>query len=742
DMHSKNWYIYCDTGRSEEWAILPWDLDLSYGRFWNPTDTYFDNRLYTDGYVVTGTAIRLVAQMFGNPDMRAMIMRRIRTLSDRYLAPPPEAGTDENDLYCERRLNEQLALIDPPDIVPSDAQRDFEKWGSWLQGGTVVAYDNPNPAVESMVEAIDRWKTEYLPARRSYLYNTQTVDHGGEIPLPQVGGGPTVDYTPLVVAGARVRALVPADSSLGWKWIGVPTLEPFDDSSWLSGVTGVGYERGTGYESLIGLNVDTQMRQNNSVFLRIEFDLADPSAIDQLELRMKYDDGFVAFLNGTLLVSANSPEPLSWDSAALHSQEANRNAYMTFDVTDKKFSLRAGRNILAIQGLNDSLSSSDLLFVPSLHAGTVVPPSTGEPEIEFGTIESSPASGDQDEEYIELRNPHSIAVDISDWQLAGAIAHTFLGGTVLPPNGRLYVCPSAAAFRARAVSPRGGEGLFVQGGYQGHLTGLGGTVALLDTAGNTNNTATFEAQPSDPQRYLVVSELMYHPAVNAEAEFIELLNISETTTLDLAGIRFTQGVDFDFTGSDITSLPPGVRVLVVRDLAAFESVYGTGLPIAGAFANGTALSNGGELLRLEDAGHDRIREFAYADAAPWPDADGNGFSLVLVAPETNPDHALPENWRTSTRTGGSPGGPDATPFEGDPMADTDGNGERDLIDYALGNDLGGAPIPTRIELHPAGPGEAQELWLLHPISLVTTGVELGVSFSTDLVTWEDAGTSL
>jgi spore coat protein CotH len=43
DMHSKNWYIYRDTGRSGEWAILPWDLDLSHGRVWNPQDTYFDN---------------------------------------------------------------------------------------------------------------------------------------------------------------------------------------------------------------------------------------------------------------------------------------------------------------------------------------------------------------------------------------------------------------------------------------------------------------------------------------------------------------------------------------------------------------------------------------------------------------------------------------------------------------------------------------------------------------------------
>jgi hypothetical protein len=63
-----------------------------------------------------------------------------------------------------------------------------------------------------------------------------------------------------------------------------------------------------------------------------------------------------------------------------------------------------------------------------------------------------------------------------------------------------------AAFRARTVSPKGGEGLFVQGGYKGHLSSLGETLVLIDGSGATNSTTTYQAQPSDAQRYLVVSE--------------------------------------------------------------------------------------------------------------------------------------------------------------------------------------------------------------------------------------------
>ena len=742
DMHSKNWYIYRDTGRSGEWAILPWDLDLSYGRVWNTQNTYFDNALYTDGFVVNGTSIRLVSHLFANPAMRAMIMRRIRTLTDRYLQPLPAAGTPENELFFERRLNEQSALIDPPAIVPSDARLDFEKWGSWLQGGTTVPYTNPGVAVETMAEAIQRWKIEYLPARRKYIYNTQIVGRGGEIPLPQTGAGPATNYTPLVVTGAPVKVLVPANGNLGLTWTGNPSSEPFNTTGWLSGATGVGYERATGYEALIGVNVNIPMRNNNSVYLRIEFNLNDPAAYNRLELRMKFDDGFVAFLNGAMLASASSPASLQWNSAATASHEANPAAFTLYDVTDKQANLRAGRNVLAIQGLNESLSSSDMIIVPELYGGKVVVPTTLEPKINFGTIEANPASGNQDEEFIQLLNPNSIAVDISDWRLTGGVEHTFPGGTVLPPNGAIYVSPNVAAFRARTVSPKGGEGRLVQGGYKKHLSNLGETLVLTDASGGTNNTTIYPAQPSDAQRYLAVSEFMYHPSGDGLAEFIELLNINSSVTLDLKGVRFTQGVEFDFTGGAVTSLPPGARVLVVRDLAAFNAVYGTNRPVAGVFTNGTALSNSGELIKLEDADNGTIREFAYADQAPWPTNTDAGYSLVLIAPETNPDHALAVNWRASTRPGGNPGGPDAGHFPADPDGDANGNSERDLIDYALGNDLGLPPIFPKLALQPDPLGGVATLQLSYPISLSAENVEIGVFFSTDPPVWQDAAAYL
>lgn len=742
DMHSKNWYIYRDTQRSGEWSMLPWDLDLSHGRFWNPQDAYFDNRLYTDEFVVTGTSIRLVSHLFANPRTRAMIFRRIRTLTDRFLQPLPIAGTPEDSLYYERRLNELSASIDPATIVPSDARLDFEKWGSWIQGGGVVSSTSSNVAVESMAEGIQRWKAEYLPGRRRFIYGSQIVGRGGEIPLPQTGAGPTTNFVPLVVAGALVKVLVPVNGNLGTHWTGHPAREPFATAGWRTGVTGVGYERATGYASLIGTDVGAAMQANNSVYLRIEFDVSNTAAFDTLELRMKYDDGFVAFLNGTDLASANAPAVVPWNAAAAVSREANPGAFTLFDVTDKKLLLRVGRNVLAIQGLNDSVGSSDMVIVPELHGGQVTAATTLEPRIDFGTLDVSPSSGNQDQEFIQLVNPHALAVDISDWRLTGGIEHRFPGGTVLPPKGVLYVAPNAAAFRARTFSPKGGEGLWVQGGYQGHLSNLGESIALLDAAGTTNNTTTYPAQPSGIQRHLVISEILYNPVGDGLAEYVELLNISTSVTLDLRGVRFTEGVLFDFTDSTVTSLPPGARVLVVRDLAAASAAHGTHRPVAGAFAEGSALSNNGERLKLEDANNDTVHEFTYDDVAPWPVVADNGYSLVLIAPHTNPDPSLAANWRASTRLGGSPGGSDTVSPPAAPAADANGNGEPDLIDYALGNDLGLPMLVPRLTREPDPLGGPESLGFSHPISVGAESVELSVAFSTDLRTWEDGSAHL
>jgi hypothetical protein len=159
------------------------------------------------------------------------------------------------------------------------------------------------------------------------------------------------------------------------------------------------------------------------------------------------------------------------------------------------------------------------------------------------------------------------------------------------------------------------------------------------------------------------------------------MNVSDDQSLDLTGIHFTSGISFNFSNGSIKSLGAGERALIIRDASAFEESFGTELPIAGTFEEGTALSNGGETIKLEDRENGSISEFKYNDKSPWPEsADGNGKALGLIDPRSLPDPDNPNNWTAiepspnSTNDG----------FTGDPNTDKDADGMTAFLEYAVG----------------------------------------------------------
>lgn len=309
----------------------------------------------------------------------------------------------------------------------------------------------------------------------------------------------------------------------------------------------------------------------------------------------------------------------------------------------------------------------DFLFNqnPKLNGESIPPSQPLDASVQFGQVELNPLSGDQAEEFLELTNANAYAVDVSGWRLDGAVRHTFRPGTVLPANRSLYVSPDVNAFRARAAGPRGGQGLLVQGNYQGQLSAWGETLQLLDSTGRLVTTRQFDGNPSAAQRYLRITEIMYKPAPLAgntndvqAFEYLELRNIGPSS-LDLRGVRLTNGVLFAFSTASATPLSPGESAVLVRDPAAFTMRYGNGPRVLGQYLGN--LDNSGETLRLEDAGGEKILEFSY-DSRWHPITDGLGFSLVVV------DDTVPwdtwgrkENWRPSGRPHGSPASVDPAP---------------------------------------------------------------------------------
>jgi hypothetical protein len=124
----------------------------------------------------------------------------------------------------------------------------------------------------------------------------------------------------------------------------------------------------TSYRPFIKTDVQSQMSGlNPTAYLRVPFTTANPASLQSLTLRMMYDDGFVAYLNGQEVARRNAPSAPQWNSAAT-APHPNFQAIVFEDIniSDRLNALLTGGNVLAIQGLNQSAGDTDFLLVPEL----------------------------------------------------------------------------------------------------------------------------------------------------------------------------------------------------------------------------------------------------------------------------------------------------------------------------------------------------------------------------------------
>src|SRR5438132_9253018 len=107
------------------------------------------------------------------------------------------------------------------------------------------------------------------------------------------------------------------------------------------------------------------LNNNASAFMRLNFTVQNPADYDILRLRMKYDDGFVAYVNGTEVARRNAPASVTWNSSA-SAEHPEPQSFSYEDINIPLSTLTAGVNVLAIQGLNLSPGDEDFLIYPEL----------------------------------------------------------------------------------------------------------------------------------------------------------------------------------------------------------------------------------------------------------------------------------------------------------------------------------------------------------------------------------------
>jgi hypothetical protein len=503
DWPKKNWYAVRKRETGAGFRFFNWDGDFALGFVATDTDRTNVNNPDTPGY--------LYSRLRQNTEFRLLFADRIQ----KHLF---NDGTQTLAANQERfqKLADRIDLA----IVAESA-----RWGDamYLAPGTTHYTRN-----DDWVPERDRVLNEVLPQRQTISLGhfraaglMSTVESPGFSinGTPQWGGdvisGASLSITSppqliplattLINASTPVRTLVPADDSLGITW----TQAGFSNlAAWQSGPgTGVGFEANPGsvdeFTSLLQTDLRTAMHNlRTSVFIRQEFTLSGEEDFASYILSMKFDDGFVAYIDGQEVARFNvtstpAGTPPTFNATATQRLDSDAVVAKDFDLGAAMKAafpagLSAGTHVLAIHGINQNAGSSDLLFLPVLQGIRYEEVATGG-DVYYTTDGSDPRNA---------------------------------GGAISPSAVQYSTAfPLLASTQIRA------------------RTMAGGVWSAISEATYSVNTP------------LRITELNYHPADPSPAElaagfdnaddfeFLELKNISDLATLDLAGAQLSDGVE-------------------------------------------------------------------------------------------------------------------------------------------------------------------------------------------------------
>lgn len=279
----------------------------------------------------------------------------------------------------------------------------------------------------------------------------------------------------------------------------------------------------------------------------------------------------------------------------------------------------------------------------------------------------------QKPDWIELHNTTQEPISIGNWYLSDSAEnpqkYQIAPELVIPAKG-FVVFYEDRHFGEHSLDPgkripfalsENGETLFLSSGDGETITGFiaeerfGASetgVALGRHYKMSSDTVNFVAMAKPTPGFanslpqvgpIVISEIMYKPADNGDAEYLELLNIhSEPVTFfdfeTQTPWQMTDGIQFVFPTQNPFTLAAGARILLVKDREAFTASFPLAAPIDLFEWDSGSLNNAGEKVELSrpgDLNQENVRQFirvdrvGYEDQNPWPtQADGQGMALV------------------------------------------------------------------------------------------------------------------
>jgi len=452
-------------------------------------------------------------------------------------------------------------------------------------------------------------------------------------------------------------------------------------TEWLDGPTGYGFSTDPSEMQSVRTELSDMRYSYLSAYARIPFTLtaAQINSFTELRVEVYYDDAFVLYLNGQRVGDSGN---ISGTPPAYNAPVSTATDYpaMTIDLTGQKNLLVVGKNVLAIQGHNTSLTSSDFVMSPLLTATAAATGGGDDPQARL-LINELLANSDAPPgtDWVEIYNPGPVAVTLTNIYLSddpdNLLKHPLPAGAVMQPGTFIAIregtppdgFPFGLDFRGETVfltvatpgpSP---EPIRVLDAVRYGVLEPEQTFGRYPDGSNNLGilaSATFGAANSQRRvGDVVINEIMYnHPTKDERYDFVELYNRS-AAAVSLAGWEFTEGISYTFGA---VSMAPGAYIVVAKDPNMMAAVYGNltkGVNLFGPYSGN--LSKSGERIELSypyvepdpNTGQPRTYmivadEVTYYEGGRWPVwADGMGSSMELRDPHSDNDH--PDAWADS-----------------------------------------------------------------------------------------------
>ncbi len=367
--------------------VMTHELGHSLGLDHEPSDDAIMNAFYSGRFDGLGTGFLLPDDIDG---IRAIYGTGVGSVTPLLRNPVTETETFVMD--------EDGAIVSPASVLANDSDP---------QGGTLTAELAKEPAHGDVVFAANGTFT-YTPdpnffGEDVFTYRASNGTYQSSPTIVTLVVQPTLDLptaTPdsySVRTGASFLTGRRADDVIAkgdvWRFLddgsnqGAAWRETdFDESSWKSGRAQLGYGEGDEI-GIVDFGGD-EAQKHITTYFRKEFELSDTDRIDQLNLQLLRDDGAIVYLNGAVVARSNltvSPNHLT--KALVDITGSSESRYFNFVINRTSLpagTLRAGRNVVAVELHQSKPNSDDLSFDLALSVSRDVRP---DPTVNDGDLD-------------------------------------------------------------------------------------------------------------------------------------------------------------------------------------------------------------------------------------------------------------------------------------------------------------------------------------------------------------------